>query len=625
MPEALLSERARLKLERVADRLPATPIGGLECRLDARDERVDVQLGGPPGDAVVQRLLRRDARPLAERVSQLWFEFDLAGPGHLPAASVFALVRGEQRPESAAELVLALGVAPPSAALDRVVAAAPREARLAHVAIMRGRPGDPVRVGIDAIRLHDLARFLDEAGWPGDGASDIVALARGVLDRADAVVVTLDLADGRLLPGLGLECFFHRRELLDPRWPGLLEHLVAGGLADAAKARALLSWPGSVTPGDAQTWPDDLIVRDLGEPDLAVVERRVNHVKLTWSSGAVETKAYFGWGLVRRGAVPAAPRPSRAPRPARDVPATLERGIAFLLAARNQAGWWRDFFDRARPPEADRRVTGYASDEWVTAYVANELAATTFPEAQEAAADALELLLLRPRPGPGWGYHALLPADADTTTWVLRLARRLGRDHPRLPGALAFVRALTGSDGGVATYPPAAAEQLAAFLGMPGPYDGWSAPHLDVTAAAAVLPELGPAPRAYLATRQRADGSWTGHWWHDDEYATARAVEVLGGTEAADRARRWALARLEEDRSPFATALALRAAGPDNRGVARLLRTQRDDGSWEPCARLRVPAPEAVDPLRDPSTTLTYVDDDALFTTATVVGALAAA
>jgi hypothetical protein len=38
-----------------------------------------------------------------------------------------------------------------------------------------------------------------------------------------------------------------------------------------------------------------------------------------------------------------------------------------------------------------------------------------------------------------------------------------------------------------------------------------------------------------------------------------------------------------------------------------------------------VPAPSAVDPLASPATTLTYLDLNAVFTTATVVAALASA
>jgi hypothetical protein len=164
-----------------------------------------------------------------------------------------------------------------------------------------------------------------------------------------------------------------------------------------------------------------------------------------------------------------------------------------------------------------------------------------------------------------------------------------------------------------------------------------------VTAAAAAL-ELSPAPLDFLRAAQRADGSWTAHWWDDDEYATARAVEVLAsdGDEAAvARAVGWAESRVGPDGavvsalhggpSPFATALALTTLqvgdapsdGVRARAAAWLRSQQRADGSWPSSAWLRVPAPEQRDPLACPDTTLHYLDDDAVFTTATVLAALA--
>src|SRR5205807_182091 len=148
---------------------------------------------------------------------------------------------------------------------------------------------------------------------------------------------------------------------------------------------------------------------------------------------------------------------------------------------------------------------------------------------------------------------------------------------------------------------------LARFLKMAGPYDGWCGMHTCVTAAAAIL-GLGPAPLEFLRRAQHEDGSWTGHWWDDDEYATARAVEALaanGDHESVARAVRWAEGRIGVDGavcseaqggpSPFATALALRilvVAGAPEEGAraraARWLRSeQRADGSWTPSARLR--------------------------------------
>jgi squalene cyclase len=160
-----------------------------------------------------------------------------------------------------------------------------------------------------------------------------------------------------------------------------------------------------------------------------------------------------------------------------------------------------------------------------------------------------------------------------------------------------------------------------------------------------------PAMTSYLLAAQAPSGSWSGHWWDDDEYTTARAVEALAGSgahaEAVRDAASWCSDRVDPDGSvwsaahggpsPFATALALHAIrvgglvtgpprwGPSAQRAERwLLSQQLDDGSWEPSARLRVPAPAVRDPEAARELTLSYVDDEGAFTTATVLAALSA-
>jgi hypothetical protein len=477
-----------------------------------------------------------------------------------------------------------------------------------------------------------------------------------LLVYGDSVVVCLDVAAGELLPRVGLECFFAQKQGVDPRSAPLLDRLSRLGLAAPAKAQALLQWPGATTPLDAgDLWPDQLVVEGIQrEPNVfSFVERRLSHVKVSVASGAVTAKAYFGFGPVWEAPRRDAKKPGVASRQEALGPTTLRDAVNAavdrLLAARNQGGLWRDFFDRARPAHTEQRVTGYASDEWVTAYVAWALASTGLPRARAAAEEALSLLLSRRDNEAGWGYHALLPPDADTTTWVLRLAGALGRPgDDRLMAGRRFVQGLVGPTGGVSTYERGAARPLADFLRMEGTYVGWCSPHTCVTAAVAAL-KLSPEVDEFVRRAQLPDGRWTGHWWQDDEYTTARAVEALAedgrDQERGRMAASWAANRLASDGSavaagygpsPFATALALHVvarsapAGENEmragqRAIAWLLAEQRADGSWAPSSRLRVPAPDEVDPLASPGTTLTYVDDDACFTTATVLAALGAA
>jgi hypothetical protein len=553
-------------------------------------------------------------------------------------------------------LLTARAAADAESVLRRCASACAAPARISHVGVMLGRELPALRVHLSRIPLRALDAHVERLGWPGD-REQLCSLAATLLDHGDELVVCLDVLDGQVLR-IGLECFFDQKHGLDPRWPSLLGRLVELGLSSEAKAQALPTWPGAMTPLDlAEQWPDDLIVQSLSyDPDmLGILERRLSHVKVTCTPGlAPSAKAYFGYGHVRTSARPVADPPPRlpAPAPAATVGAAIEAATDRLLAARNQAGLWRDFFDRGRPRDVERRVNGYASDEWVSAYIGAALAGVPRADAHDAADHTLARLRSRRGGDPtGWGYHALLPADADTTAWVLRLAAALNReDDDRLADARSFVASLTDATGAVHTYSEDAAGRLAEFLRMDGSYAGWCAAHTCVTAAvAALIP--GGASAGYLLDVQNANGSWSGHWWDDDEYTTARALEALaarpGAGDALARGVAWCAGRISADGavssrahggfSPFATALALQAiragARDDDRDAAAaavraeqwLCSQQLADGSWTPSARLRVPAPAACDPFELPELTLTYVDDDGLFTTATVLAALSCA
>jgi hypothetical protein len=694
LPPELVSADTLAALTTLAAPLPPLRAVGLECRLAAGDGEVDLQLGAsadhgypaalvrflraaPSTNAAWQRVLRlgeawaTEGTAINEAVSELWLEFDKPAdarttPPRLAdlTPSVFTVLRPPADGDRSAGLRIAQALVellvddpePLGAVLERCAAACPAPAQISHIGLMLGRPVPVMRVHLSPVPLDHLTAFLTELGWPGDSAA-AYELAQSLLVYGDLVVVCLDVV-GDVLPRIGLEVFFAQKHGVDPRWAPLLDGLVALGVASPVKADALRRWPGGLLPPQLpDAWPDSLIVEGLAKPanTFGVIERRLSHIKLTWAPGVpVSAKAYFGaghvWQVLGEPVAPAAETalvqlPSST---SRSLDEAIDAAVARLLAARNQGGWWRDFFDRGRPAHVDRRVTGYASDEWVTAYVAAVLAAGADPRGRAAASHALDLLLARPRTG-GWGYHALLPPDADTTTWVLRLARDLGAaETERLARARRFVTGLIGRDGGVATYEPAAARPLAEFLRMDGTYAGWCGTHACVTAAAAGL-DLDPRVRDFLLRAQRPDGSWAGHWWDDDEYTTARAAEALAidgrHADAVERARTWAVGRMAADggvrsvvggaESAFATALTVQAAlvGGDpgaagSEAVARaarwLIGHQRSDGSWAPSARLRVPGPDVVDPLSSPETTLTYVDDDAVFTTATALAALSA-
>ncbi len=293
------------------------------------------------------------------------------------------------------------------------------------------------------------------------------------------------------------------------------------------------------------------------------------------------------------------------------------------------------------------------SDEWVTAYVGATLAEVGLDEFAALAAGGLAG---RQRPDGRFGFNARAIGDADSTLWALRLAAATGTDPFDRAGAAAVLPAHVRAGGGVATY--SADEPIRTIIEAPPDrvMAGWCAPHPCVTAVAAAVTETRPAALAHLLATQRPDGSWGAYWWPDPEYTVAHAAEALdgyggpAGRVAASRAAGWVVGRLAgqgavrtsayPDGSPFATALALRAslagvagAHPNvTAAVEWLCRQVRLDGSWTPSAVLRVPDPADTDPdwsgmtVWMPGTRkegAVVVDRTAVFTTATVIAALA--
>src|SRR5579871_1717100 len=321
-----------------------------------------------------------------------------------------------------------------------------------------------------------------------------------------------------------------------------------------------------------------------------------------------------------------------------------QRGVSFLLQARQHQAWWLDF-----------QLAPGASDEWVTAYVGATLASCSEPEAREAARVAWAHLMTRQRPSGAWGYNSLTPGDADSTGWGVRLAEAVAEgDGEEAQRARRALRRHLREDRGIATYADPAPIRAFTASAADRSFTGWCGSQPCVTAAAAAVSGMCAEVRPYLLKSQRANGSWGSYWWCDDEYATALAAEALsssGHAEDEPRVRRaveWARQQVDAqgrvvtgyhpDGSAFATAWCLRvllldaehaAAERRARVAAWLTGQQRADGSWAPSAYLRVPFPDDVSPWETTAWELggtiegsIVPDQCGIFTAATVLDAL---
>jgi squalene cyclase len=254
----------------------------------------------------------------------------------------------------------------------------------------------------------------------------------------------------------------------------------------------------------------------------------------------------------------------------------------------------------------------------------------------------------------GWGYNRLVPPDADSTVWALRLAERLGSNGWRSDRALRGLRSYAHDNGSLSTYAFDGAIRRFTRIEPRISFSGWCGEHTCVTAAAASLRHFDGSDHAaeYLRGAQTAAGSWIGYWWHDHAFPTALAVEALsqrGDSGSIARARIWAAQRLgtigaaecavTRSASPFATAccvhiLAHAETGETSSSLTRaihwLIDNQHATGSWSASAPLRIPPPDVTAPEAFSSwsresrgAASIRFDQVAVFTTATVLRALA--
>jgi Prenyltransferase and squalene oxidase repeat len=671
LPAALIGPELTPELRRLTRRLAPLPRAGFEVRLGS-SPRVDLQQWLTTRDHEPQ-LLREHVRragwsgPAAQRLdaflarwsdpadplhgacAELWLEFDRTArlaSVELPPLSLFLALGAAEVADRLRTTASALGILTGEGGarrsqimLERCFDACPDGAFVSHVGLMLGRPEPSLRVNVKRLEAGSLPGYVSQLGWPGPlpAAVGVFAELRRLVDR---ITVCLDIG-AAVSPELGFECALDGQPPADPRWSAFLGELVERGWCAPAKREALLGWPGLTVPGEESgPWPAPLIRDELlrGVDHLSAFERRLGHVKVTLGrTRRPEAKAYFGYfhtwlrpalghdvghGRVGSGRAEDLPGPP------------IDRALGFLLAARTQTGWWRDFSGVLGD---DRRWRAGTGDEWVTAYVGAAVAGLARADARRAGRRAWALLVDRRPPGTGWGFNRLAPPDADSTAWALRLAAALGQEAS--PPAARTRERLDDyilADGGLATYRDGA-------LGPPAAVDstGWSrTAHACVTAAAAGLGSCRALE--FLRRSHGEDGSWSGYWWEDPEYTTALAAEALHATRArADQVRVeaavvWALGRIGPDgsvrQSAFATALCVRilrlahdaATTQDQRRrcLSWLATHQRPDGAWPPSARLRVPPPHVTNPARHEGCT-TIVDDAGIFTAATVLVALA--
>ncbi|MES2354005.1 MAG: prenyltransferase/squalene oxidase repeat-containing protein [Pseudomonadota bacterium] len=629
------------KWERIARCLPAVACAGFEFSLTG-DHGIDLQQrirsgtelrrlkeclrryalqGWMPADSPWSKLAHFcDSDLLGGAIEELWLELDDAAFDELPPLSVFVrLSEASANDAQIIEVVLrAFDVSISSRcqqALANCLDACRGKARISHVGLMLSRPSAPLRLIVEDIASDDMLPFLERAGW--SGTHKLLQERLDVLfTHIDRIRLALTVSD-TVESSLGLECFLGNPNKSEPRWKSVCDWLVGQELCNEEQRAHLLSWPTLLLPSTVKgMWPEQLIVDALTRDPAMVdwLECRISHLKITHhEQRPLSAKAYVGVIQILDDTRAAASASTPNVRNELEQQEAIDAAVDFLLAARNQAGWWQDY-------EGFREGI---SDEWVTAYIAHAMDESGIDRMETAVKRAWFLLTKRSRVGWGWNY--LQPADADSTLWTLRLASRLGKmNSPCAEEGLAFLRQHLQSTG-ISTYIP---DHYRLWSKEASINPGWYEPHMCVTAVAASFAPLGQTPLSALRANQCSDGSWQGYWWKSPVYTTVHAAEALHRYGAANDQERfeaaatWMCNRIDETTRPFEQALMLRLLSlqpntyraPIEVLKGTLLASQNHDGSWPGSAELAIPNAAGEE--------VVAWDKRRLFTTATVVSSL---
>jgi hypothetical protein len=284
LPPVLVSPEGAAALETVTGRF-VSPAGILiECPLGDAAASADLSLsfsrpangggasimsGGWPAGTEWERVRRfvdvwRDpAGPLWNDVQSLWLEFDLRRREAAPLPNVFfghrAGLRSRATMHAGLDLLLDRDAASALALAPDGLGALPPAANVLFVGAMLARRPPAIRFCVDG------------PPWQ-DAPVDLIRMARHVVVQVEA--------GASAASRVGYELYHsHHQRGRAGTWRPLLDRLVEIGAARADRCAAALEWTGYVYDGST-------------EP--RVIDRWINHVKLTCEAGSVvEAKVYL--------------------------------------------------------------------------------------------------------------------------------------------------------------------------------------------------------------------------------------------------------------------------------------------------------------------------------------------
>ena len=267
LPGELIDDRGWDRLLARAERLPPSAsdaMFGFECRLDRAQASADLLLSVPPNTPFAGSLvrsgasegepkaaslarflckMRRQGSPLAAAVDLVALEYDLGGADDLAAPGVFLRGVSESGHADAGLLIGAIALAAGWSeelternGVARILAALPPGAAIRWAGGFPGRNPRAVRLLVRGLGEGGAA-FLSRIGWSGDASVVERVISAFRACGVDNHVLALDIAEGRVSPGLGLE--LSRPERTGRGWGEALDMMAQEGWCLPWKAAAL--------------------------------------------------------------------------------------------------------------------------------------------------------------------------------------------------------------------------------------------------------------------------------------------------------------------------------------------------------------------------------------------------
>lgn len=318
-------------------------------------------------------------------------------------------------------------------------------------------------------------------------------------------------------------------------------------------------------------------------------------------------------------ALPLKTSPGDHPPSKETLDEAIGKGLLFLKNSQKSNGSWVDF-----------HLPVGESDIWVTAYVLYQLSSLQNNIPRHSLLNcrqrALNWLQITQKRTGGWSYNSVVEEDSDSTSLAVLAISAMNQAVSKK--SFERLALYLTSDGGVSTYLEGAEQSKA-----------WATSHCDVTPLAllALKDKLSPHTQQqaldFLLRQQRADGLWPSYWWVSPLYATYVTL-TLFATHHFNIPRKNILFHTINRFNPsgaFETALHLncitllevKESPKYTKDLLNLLNVQSPDGSWPSSPILRLTYPIVKRPWMKIDAGTIYRDLRNVFTTATVIGALA--